>query len=138
MMRASRYHGLRSALIALAVALVWSAVRRPFRVAVQGRSMSPALQPGDFLVATRSGPVGRGSLVVVQHPARPGYEMVKRLVGLPGDVVDGHAVAIGERWVVGDNPRESTDSRQFGAVDERAVQGVVRLRYWPPSRFGLV
>jgi nickel-type superoxide dismutase maturation protease len=97
--------------------------------------MSPALRAGDFLIATRSRRLARGSVVVVEHPARPGYEMVKRLVGLPGDLIDGRRIDFRQRWVLGDNPSASTDSRHFGAVGEEAVRGVVRLRYWPPSRF---
>jgi len=116
--------------ILFAAALTWALLRvRPFRVAVEGASMAPTLLPGDFLVATRCGVPRPGSMVVVEHPARPGHEMVKRI-----------AVAHSDRdgfWLLGDNPAGSTDSRTLGPVPAEAIRGVVRLRYWPPPRFRL-
>jgi signal peptidase I len=134
--KAQRYHGLRKAILAgslVAVALWWIR-RRPFRIAVEGPSMAPTLRPGDFLIAFAGSPVAVGSLVVVEHPRRPGYEMVKRVLGEPGGRI-GHQL-LGEElyWVTGDNRGESTDSRSFGPVGSRAIKGVVRLRYWPVSR----
>jgi nickel-type superoxide dismutase maturation protease len=124
--------------VLFAAGFVWGLVRtRPFRIAVEGASMAPTLEPGDFLVATRSGRGGRGSLVVVEHPGLPGYEIVKRVTGVAGDRVEGQVLTEGDRWVVGDNPDGSTDSRHFGPLPATALRGVVRLRYWPPSRFSV-
>ncbi|MGH2572112.1 MAG: S26 family signal peptidase [Actinomycetota bacterium] len=109
---------------------VW---RRPFRVVVQGASMEPTLRAGDFLLAVRARRILRGSLVVVEHPGRPGHEMVKRVEGVPGDLVQGELLGEGRYWLMGDDPSGSTDSRSFGAVPERLVKGVVLARYWPPS-----
>ena len=96
--------------------------------------MAPTLVPGDWaLVATRSS-YRRGHVVVVEHPRRPGYEMVKRLVGLPGDRVAGRTLAVGEHWVEGDDELASTDSRQFGPVRGGAMKARVLLVYWPPER----
>ncbi len=110
---------------------------RPFRVAVEGRSMEPELLPGDYLVATRTRFVPRGSLVVMEHPGRPGFEMVKRVTGLPGDPIGDGALSPGQHWVRGDNPSASSDSGSFGPVGPGAIRGVVRLRYWPPGRMRL-
>jgi type IV secretory pathway protease TraF len=96
--------------------------------------MEPELRAGDFLVATSSGPLRRDSVVVVEHPRRPGFELVKRVAGMPGDRVDGRVLQAHEYWVVGDRSDQSTDSRGFGPVNRGMVRGVVRLRYWPPSR----
>jgi nickel-type superoxide dismutase maturation protease len=110
--------------------LAWMILRfGPFRVAVEGASMAPTLLPGDFLVATRWGVPRRGSMVVVEHPARPGYEMVKRIAAGTPDR-EGF-------WLLGDNPAESTDSRTLGPMPAEAIRGVIRLRYWPASRFRL-
>jgi nickel-type superoxide dismutase maturation protease len=124
----------------VAAAWAWWLRLRPFRVAVEGTSMAPALQPGDFLIGARPQPgsLRRGTLVVVEHPSRPGYEMVKRLAGAPGDRVDGRHLLDGEYWVLGDAPSSSTDSRAFGPVGEGAIRGVVVARYWPPGRAGLM
>ncbi|HXF58023.1 MAG TPA: S26 family signal peptidase [Actinomycetota bacterium] len=138
--RTQRYHGrperalaralaLGGALVALAVVAL-----RPFRVAVEGRSMEPTLAPGDFLLASRTLPPWRGALAVVEHPERPGYELVKRVQGLAWDRVGGRTLGPGELWVVGDHPLATTDSRAFGPVVRGAVRGVVLLRYWPPGR----
>jgi nickel-type superoxide dismutase maturation protease len=139
--REQRYHGGRQAILpalGLALTLAWWR-SRPFRVAVEGSSMAPTLQPGDLLVAARKAVLRSGALVVVEHPGRPGYEMVKRLAGVPGDEIPGRGpLQPGEFWVVGDNPDGSTDSRQLGTVNADAIRGVVRLRYWPPARARLL
>ena len=110
-------------------AVLWWLLR-PFRVAVEGWSMAPTLQPGDFLVAVRAKRPRPGSFLVVEHPGRPGFELVKRLdlvLGAEGARPDGY-------WVVGDASDRSTDSRTFGPVPGSAIRGVVVARYWPPSR----
>jgi signal peptidase I len=106
-----------------------------FRVEVAGTSMAPALRPGDWLVATRAGRVRPGGVVVLAHPSR-GMDLVKRVAGVPGDVVRGSRLGPGEFLVVGDNRSRSTDGRAFGPVGRGAIEGVARFRYWP--RPGLV
>lgn len=122
----------------MGAAVVWLAVRRPFRVAVEGESMAPTLRPGDFLIAVRSGPIRRGALAVVELPNPPRYEVVKRMVGVPGDSIEGGPLSPGEFWMLGDNPAASTDSRTMGPVRREAIRGVVRFRYWPPGRIGRI
>ena len=96
--------------------------------------MRPTLEPGDWAVATTPGRVRSGDVVVIEHPERPGFEMVKRVVRAPA----GHAPEGGplgdEVWVQGDDPASSTDSRTFGAVPMGMVRGRVRAVWWPPSR----
>ena len=79
--------------------------------------MAPALAPGDWALVATPSRYARGDVVVVEHPGRPGYEMVKRIVGAPGDrrVTAGRSAA-DEWWVEGDFEAASTDSRQFGPV----------------------
>jgi signal peptidase I len=122
---------------AAAVAGAWLAARAAgaFRVEVAGTSMAPALQPGDWLVATRGGRIRLRQVVVLAHPAG-GMDLVKRVAGLPGDVVKGNRLGPGEFLVVGDNRARSTDGRAFGPVRREAIEGVARFRYWP--RPGLV
>src|SRR6266508_4095241 len=131
-MREQRYHGhLKRFFPFAAVAmLVWWRWR-PFRVEVEGESMAPTLEPGDYLVAARSRRFRRGSLVVVEHPDRPGYEMVKRVVATPGERVEDRILGTDEYWVIGDNEDRSTDSRTFGPVPSDSIKGRVLIRYGP-------
>jgi signal peptidase I len=126
---------------------------------VKGGSMRPTLAPGQRIaVAPLLRPPRRGDLVVVD---RGGREVVKRVVGLPGErvrlgagglEVDGQAVpepylagppAAGtlevelgpaEYLVLGDHRAASTDGRDFGPVGADALVGWVRFAYWPPRR----
>jgi signal peptidase I len=113
---------------------------RPFRLEVAGSSMRPALEPGDWVIAIAvvPGRVRRGDVVVVEHPERPGFEIVKRVVHVPGDVTPGGLELVEEVWVEGDEPEGSTDSRRFGPVPIDRVRGRVRVVWWPPGRVRLV
>jgi len=96
--------------------------------------MAPELEPGDWLVATRRARLRPGDLVVVEHPERPGFELVKRLAALPGDSMGALVLGPDEYWVTGDRRGSSTDSTWFGPVGARNIRGVVRLRYRPLAR----
>lgn len=122
--------------LAVAVAAGLALIRlRPFTVEVHGPSMAPTLEPGDWAIATGGGRVRRGDVVVVEHPGQAGFEMVKRVRNIPGDLApDGHVLGPGRYWVEGDQPEASTDSRQFGPVKHEHLIGVLRLVYWPAER----
>lgn len=132
-----RPKGVLPGLVAASIALAWFRWR-PFRVAVEGGSMAPELEPDDWLVAVRTGSIPRGSIVVVEHPERLGFELVKRLTGVPGDTLGALVLGDDQYWIVGDRPEASTDSRWFGPVGRTAIKGVVVLRYWPPPRVGFM
>ena len=110
---------------------------RPFRVEVRGDSMSPALHAGEWAVAVR-GPARRGAVVVVEHPTRPGFDMVKRLRGFPGDSVGGRILDADEWWVEGANEGASIDSRTLGPVPRAAIKGRVVAVYAPLRRARLM
>lgn len=99
---------------------------------VMGRSMSPALEPGDLLLVERLTFQRRsprvGEIALARDPRLPHRELVKRVA----------AVAAGTVTLRGDNTAASTDSATFGALPLRAVRWRARLRYWPPSRIGPV
>jgi nickel-type superoxide dismutase maturation protease len=123
--------GVRGLLALLGVAAAGVAVARlcTRRVVVDGRSMSPAFEPGDRLVVVRlprRWPVRPDDVVALSDPRRPDRLLVKR-------VTQAHA---GRVTVAGDNASESTDSRDFGPVERSAVWGRVVYRYAPPGRTG--
>lgn len=107
---------------------------RPFRVEVAGMSMRPTLEPGDWALAIRVRSVRRGDIVVVEHPERPGFELVKRVVHISGDVAPDGRLLMDEFWIEGDEPGGSTDSRRFGPVSIERVRARVRWVWWPPER----
>jgi hypothetical protein len=136
------YHRRRGGPFALvaAVGVAWLVARwRPARVEIAGASMSPGLVEGDWALALRVRRFRRGDVVVLEHPARPGLDLVKRVAAIPGDRIGpGRRLGPGELFVSGDRPDASTDSRTFGPVAERSASGRVRLVYWPPRRIRLV
>ena len=65
-------------------------VGQAFRV--QGTSMLPLLEDGERIIVNklvyRFRPIGRGDVVVFWYPRDPSVSFIKRVVGLPGDVVE--------------------------------------------------
>ena len=128
--------------------------------------MEPQLSGGDYVLAkARRGPVGRGEIVIVPHPEIPGFELTKRVVGLPGELVNlsnGYVhidgIVLAEPWadgptrpdgewqiddssvfVLGDNrPESAADSRTLGPIDTAAIKWRGVARYWPPGKVGRV
>jgi nickel-type superoxide dismutase maturation protease len=102
------------------------------RAAVEGRSMSPTLEPGDWLLADpdayAQAPPTEGDLVLVPDPREPTRLLVKRVSEVHGS----------ELFISGDTPDQSTDSRVFGSVDVSDVEGQPWFCYWPLRRMGRV
>lgn len=102
-----------------------------------------------------------GDVIVFQYPLDPSLYLIKRIVALPGEtviegtgeVVTGAAavqnpdappyadatssavitLASDEYYVLGDNPSQSTDSRQWGPLQRKFIVGRVIARVWPIS-----
>jgi nickel-type superoxide dismutase maturation protease len=110
----------------------------PARIEVEGVSMAPTLLPGDWALVVTPERFHRDDVVVVEHPQRPGYEIVKRLVGVPGSQVAGRELGEDEYWVEGDFAHRSTDSRDFGPVTREQLKAKVVLVYRPLERRRLV
>lgn len=93
------------------------------RYEIAEHSMRPTLRSGDWVIAlARPGSVRPGDVVVLDHPNRPGFELVKRVASIDDDGV----------LVLGDDPAAgSVDSVRFGAVPPRAVSARVLMRYRP-------
>ncbi len=96
--------------------------------------MVPTLMPGDWALAVARRRFRREDIVVVEHPGRPGYEMVKRITGMPSERVGDRTLTDDEIWVEGDREDASTDSRHFGPVRREQVKAKVVLVYWPKER----
>jgi nickel-type superoxide dismutase maturation protease len=136
--RHSRKVVLAALLLGIAAAYAFRRLR-PFRVEVEGTSMRPTLEPGEWAIAVALGRVRRGDVLVIEHPERPGFEIVKRVTAVEGDRTPaGDAMGEEEIWVEGDSPDGSTDSRHFGPVRMEHVRGRVRLVWWPLGRMRLV
>ena len=107
----------------------------------------------------------RNDIIVFRFPDDPSKDYVKRVIGLPGETVSmqrGNVFIDGikldepylmERdvdnmaptlvlpnsyFVLGDNRRGSSDSRQWGQVPLGNVVGKVFIRYWPFSDLSLL
>jgi nickel-type superoxide dismutase maturation protease len=107
--------------IALAIAGALVARRRLDVVEVRGRSMAPALLPGDRLLVVRIDRAPRvGEVALARDPREPRRELVKRVASVgPGGIE-----------LRGDNVAASTDAR----VAPETVRWRAVLRYWPADR----
>src|SRR6185436_7699962 len=77
---------------------------RPSRIEVDGESMRPTLEHGDWAIAFRARRLHRGDVVVIEHPDRAGFELVKRVTHLPGDLAPDGLGLVDRVWVEGDHP----------------------------------
>lgn len=124
------------AVIGLGLALAWLRHRDlVFRVEIRGDSMAPTLQPGDVAVAVATGAPSVGDVILLEHPRRPGFDLVKRVTAIPGGLTgSGDVLGSGTYWVEGDRAFRSTDSRHFGPVGVEHLRARVVVVVWPPSR----
>jgi signal peptidase I len=135
------------------------------RLAIAEHSMEPALAGGDFVLARTARRPQRGDIVTVRHPLRSDMLLVKRVIGLPGELMtisNGQVhideKVLPERWadgptrpdaewqigsdeviVLSDN-RSATiaDSRTFGPLPITALEHRCILRYWPANSAGRI
>ncbi len=80
---------------------------------VSGRSMFPALQPGNIIIALRKS-YKVGSIVIANINNR---EVIKRVTLIKKEYV----------YLQGDNASESTDSRHYGPVHKSVILGTVMI-----------
>lgn len=128
--------------------------------AIPSDSMAPTLHPGDQIVVTpylRATP-NRGDVIVFESLTTPDELMVKRVIGVPGDLLDSRLgrvrisgytlpepyilrqgtsgavaaqlVAADSYFVMGDNRDDSSDSRSWGLVPRSRIVGRARMVLW--------
>jgi signal peptidase I len=159
------YDILETVLLATVLFLVINALTA--RVRVEGSSMLPTLQDGNFVLVNRLsyslGEPQRGDIIVF-HFDLTRQDLIKRVIGLPGDevrIADGivyvNGVALLEpyiatapnyngTWVVpsesffvlGDNRNDSSDSHSWGTLSAEKVVGKAVLVYWPLESWSLL
>jgi signal peptidase I len=145
---------------------------RPFVVEafwIPSASMVPTLKYGDRVLVNkfiyRFTEPERGDVIVFKSVEGDGQDLIKRVVGVPGDEIavrGGKLFVNGEPqkepyvnkkypdrsfyapttvpkdhvFAMGDNRANSQDSRIFGPVPEENIEGEAFLRFWPPDRIG--
>ncbi|MBI3428962.1 MAG: S26 family signal peptidase [Actinobacteria bacterium] len=87
-------------------------------VAVSGESMVPTYRSGDWLVVAWGARFKIGDVILVEREDRPGVFLIKRLERSEGS----------KYWVEGDNKLISTDSREWGFIDQNEIVGRVIFR----------
>jgi signal peptidase I len=160
-------------ILLISFALVFGFVR-PFVMEafwIPSGSMIPTLEIGDRVLVNkfiyRFTDPHRGDIIVFQSVDNSDEDLIKRVVGLPGDKIavrGGKLFVNGEPqrepytnkklpdrsfyaqttvpkhhlFVMGDNRANSADSRVFGPLPEKNIEGEAFLRFWPPDRIGLL
>ncbi len=174
--RSAPFHSLRTEirvwtrdlLIAIGLALVIIVfLYQP--VKVEGTSMAPLLSDQERIFINkfvyRFEPIQRGDVVVFWYPLDHSKSFIKRVVGLPGELVEIRQGAVyvdgkivpepyvppqyedlsdfaptrvekDHYFVMGDHRISSNDSRVFGSVGSQFIYGRAVFAYWPVDHFG--
>ena len=129
---------------------------------VDGTSMQPGLNSNQYVLVNKLSYLfhapERGDVIVFHWPVDTNKDLIKRVIGVPGDVIvidktrvwvngalltetyiKAPANPAGNRWVVpsnayfvmGDNRLVSDDSRDWGFVPKSYIIGKAVLVYWP-------
>ena len=135
---------------------------------IEGTSMESSLHNGELILVDKwtylFRPPARGDVIVFHAPPNPSQDYIKRVIGIPGDmitiqnttvIVDGVTlqetyvnpnnqgnlydykhisnlvVPPGDYFVLGDNRKGSSDSRDWGFVPQKSIIGRAAFVYWP-------
>jgi len=151
--------------VILAVVLFFGINAVSARVRVDGFSMRPTLEDGEYILvnklAYKTGEAARGDIIVFIFPVNPQEDLIKRVIGLPGETISIHngvvsvngvpltepyiasppaydgdwVIPEGQLFVLGDNRNDSRDSHQWQFLPLENVIGKAVLIYWPPQQW---
>lgn len=154
--------------IILAVVLFFAINAVSARVRVDGFSMVPTLQNGEYVLVNRLAFRNKlpeyGDIIVFASPQVSDLDLIKRVIGLPGDRIriSGGVVQVndqvleepyiaaapiyngewnvpeGNLFVLGDNRNDSSDSHAWGLLPIENVIGKAVLIYWPIPEWTLI
>ena len=148
---------IKPVLYALVIALfIRTFIAQPFKI--PSSSMEPTFIPGDRIFVNKFiygakipftnvrlpslREPERGDIMVFRSPVERKKFLVKRLAGLPGDVVEVKnqhiEVPANSYYVLGDNSQNSVDSRYWGFVPAKNLAGKVFFIHWPIKRIRIV
>jgi len=160
---------LESVVIAVILALIIRTFLFQF-FWIPSRSMEDTLLINDRIVVTKFSywfnEPQRGDVVVFKYPLDTTKDYVKRLIGLPGDIIEirnsklyingqlvkepylKEGLVFGDfgpiqippehYFMMGDNRNYSSDSRVWGFVNEDLLIGKAQFIYWPLDRIGRI
>ena len=123
-------------------------------VEVHGVSMEPTFESGRRLLMSNAywlvGEIRRNDIVVIKVPESEDV-LIKRVKGLPGDVIDfmdvphvwklsngEYKVPEGTIYALGDNRPVSQDSREYGPFEPNDVLGKVVIYGQEPWLYGML
>ncbi len=154
--------------IILAVVLFFAINAVSARVRVDGFSMVPTLQDGEYVLvnrlAYRNKLPERGDIIVFVSPQTSELDLIKRVIGLPSDHIKIYNGVVqvneqvleepyiadapfyngewdvpeGKLFVLGDNRNDSSDSHAWGLLPVENVIGKAILIYWPIPEWNLI
>eukprot|EP01134_Creolimax_fragrantissima_P006115 CFRG6115T1 len=125
---------------------------------IKGASMEPTMYNHDWTIVLYWNPSftwlnykyykpRRGEIVMIRSPIDPKELVVKRIIGLDGDIirkrpsaeaVESKRIMPGQMWVEGDNLIRSEDSNKYGQIPINLIEGRVAWVIYPWARFGRV
>ena len=178
--RRRRSNGARQAIewaLLIAGALIIALIIKTFLFQafyIPSASMDPTLKVHDRVLVNKLSyhlhPVHRGDIIVFKAPPQERTaqikDLVKRVVGLPGDKIQGRdgqvyindrllkepylpkgtrtedlpakVIPAGHYFMMGDNRGASSDSRVFGPITRSAIIGRAFVKMWPWNRLGFL